>query len=229
MGILDRLTRSIKANLNSVIDRAEDPAKLVGQTIDDMEDELKHARQEVVQAIASTKQLEKKAVEHAEEGASWERKAMMALEHGDEELAREALKRKKRSESSALESDRLRAQQDTYSHDLRSSIEQLERKVEELKARRNTLAAQVRRARTSSEADPLGASSASAGPASPALSRLREMQGRIENMEAEVEAHNVLDDPKRAEIDERFRRLERGETDVQIDDELAALKRKLAK
>lgn len=228
MGILDRLGRSIKANLNAMIDKAEDPAKIIAQTIEDMQDELKKARQEVVTALASEKQLEKKITELMQEAESWERKAMLALEHGDEELAREALKRKKKAEADAVETERLRTQQATYVTELRSSIEQLERKVEELKARRSTLAAQVTRAR-STTTDPLAASSASAGPASPALARLREMQERIEGMEAEVEAHSILDDPKRAELEERFRKLERGETDSALDDELAALKRRLKK
>jgi phage shock protein A len=228
MGILDRLGRSLKANLNSLIDRAEDPGKLISQTIEDMQDELKKARQEVVTALATEKQLEKKVADQVQEAEAWERKAMLALEHGDEELAREALKRKKKAEGDAVEAERLRGQQGTYVSELRASIEQLERKVDELKARRGTLAAQVNRARTTST-DPLGESGASAGPASPALSRLREMQDRIDNMEAEVEAHNLLDDPKRAEVEERFRKLERGETRDQLDDELAALKRKLKK
>jgi phage shock protein A len=227
MGILGRLSRSIKSNLNSMIDKAEDPAKIINQTIDDMQDELKKARQEVVTALASEKQLEKKAADQVKDSEGWERKAMLALEHGDEELAREAIKRKKKAEGDAVETDRLRGQQATYVSDLRSSIEQLERKVEELKARKGTLAAQVSRARTPNTADPLGAASSSAGPASPALGRLKEMQDRIDQMEAQVEAHNILDDPKRAEIDEKFRKLERGETTDAVDDELAALKRRL--
>ena len=146
MGILDRLGRSIKANLNSMIDKAEDPAKVIAQTIEDMQDELKKARQEVVQALATEKQLEKKTADQVAESEGWERKAMLALEHGDEELAREALRRKKKSEGDAVETDRLRGQQGSYVSDLRASIEQLERKVDELKARRGTLAAQVSRA-----------------------------------------------------------------------------------
>lgn len=228
MGILDRLGRSLKANLNSMIDKAEDPAKMIAQTIEDMQDEIKKARQEVVQALASEKQLEKKAAEQAKEAENWERKAMLALEHGDEELAREGLKRKKKAEADAAEAERLRTQQATYVNDLRGSIDQLERKIEEIKARKGALAAQVSRSRTAST-DPLaGASSSmSGGPASPALSRLKEMQDRIDHMEAEVEAHQLLDDPKRAEIDEKFRKLERGETQEAVDDEIAALKRKL--
>ena len=62
-----------------------------------------------------------------------------------------------------------------------------------------------------------------------AIGRLREMQERIESMEAEVEAHDVVNDPKKADIEERFRKLERGETRDTLDDEIAALKARLKK
>lgn len=221
MGILDRLGRSIKANLNNVIDKAEDPAKMITQTIEDMQDELKKARQEVVTALASEKQLDKKFKDQVEEASGWERRAMLALEHGDEDLAREALRRKKKSEGDAAETDRLRTQQAGYVTELRASIDQLERKVEELKARKTTLASQVGHARAASGNTDLGGSSTGS------LGRLKEMQDRIENMEAEVEAHNIIDDPKKADLEERFRKLERGETTDALEDELAALKKKL--
>jgi phage shock protein A len=225
MGILDRFARSLKANVNSLIDKAEDPAKVIAQTIEDMQDELKKAKQEHVQVLASVKQLERKVADHVKEAEDWERKAMMALEHGDEELAREALRRKKKSEAEAVEADRLRGQQATYAEDIKSSIEAMEKKVEELKAKRASLAAAVARSRTTPGSDPLGDRAG----ASPSLARLKEMQEKIENLEAEAEAHDLLVDPKKAELEERFRRLERGEKKDELDDEIAALKARLKK
>lgn len=223
MGILDRLGRAVRANLNSVIDKAEDPAKLIAQTVEDMQDELKKARQEVVSSLASVKSLEKKFAEQTEESAMWEKRAMLALEQGDDDLAREALKRKKKSEGDAGDTDRLREQQAGYVAELRATIEQLERKVEELKARKNSLASQVGRARAAAGNTDQGGSN------SGAVGRLREMQDRIDKMESEVEAQDILVDPKKADIEERFRRLERGETRDGLEDELAALKSRLKK
>ena len=229
MGILDRLGRSIKANLNSMIDKAEDPAKLITQTIDDMQDELKKARQELVAAVATVKQLEKKVKDQVTDAEGWERKAMLALEHGDEELAREALRRKKKSEGDAVETERLRGQQETYANDIKGSIDQMERKIEELKARKGSLAAQVARSRSAPGTDPLGESSSSSGPASPAVQRFKALEEKIASAEAEVEAQSLLDDPKRADLDAKFRKLEKGEKGDELDDELAALKRPLKK
>lgn len=222
MGILDRLGRTLKANLNNIIDKAEDPAKMLSQTIDDMQEELKKARQEVVSALASVKHLEKKQRDQLDEAGAWERRAMLALEQGDEELAKEALKRKKKNESEALDTDKHKEAQSSYVTELRATIEQLERKLEELKARKNTLSSQVSQARAAG-GNPVGGSNAGA------VGRLREMQERIDAMEAEVEAHDVINDPKKADIEERFRKLERGETRDTLDDEIAALKARLKK
>ncbi|MBL8600763.1 MAG: PspA/IM30 family protein [Myxococcales bacterium] len=223
MGLIDRLGRAFKSNVNALIDKAEDPGKILAQTIDDMSEELKKARQEVVSSLASVKTLEKKQREVLEESSNWEKRAMLALEQGDEELAREALKRKKKAEGDALDMDKTRETQQQYVDELRATIDQLEKKLEELKARKNTLASQVGKARAAAGNTDVG------GANSGAVGRIREMQERIANMEAEVEAHEVLDDPKKVDIEERFRRLERGEGKGDLDDDLAALKARLKK
>lgn len=221
MGMLDRLGRAIKSNLNSIIDKAEDPAKMIAQTIEDMQDELKKARADLVSSLATVKQLEKKLKDQTEESTNWEKRAMLALEHGDDELAREALRRKKKAEGDAADTDRTREQQAAYVTELKATIDQLERKVEELKARKNTLASQVGNARAATGNTSLGGSNTGA------VGRLREMQDKIESMEAEAEATELLVDPKKADLEERFRKLERGETTDSLEDELATLKNRL--
>ncbi|MFO0606003.1 MAG: PspA/IM30 family protein [Polyangiales bacterium] len=221
MGILDRLGRTIKSNLNALIDKAEDPAKVIAQTIEDMQEELKKARADLVSSVATVKQLEKKYKDQVEDASSWEKRAMLALEHGDDELAREALKRKKKAEGDAADTDRTREAQQAYVNELKATIDQLDRKVEELKARKNTMASQVSNARAAAGNTTLGGSN------SGAVGRLRDMQEKIDSLEAEVEASDVLVDPKKADIEERFRKLERGETTDTLDDELAAMKNRL--
>lgn len=221
MGILDRLGQTLKANINSLIDKAEDPQKLIAQTIEEFEDELKKARKEQVSALAEVKQLQRKAKDKIEEAGSWERKAMLALEHGDEELAREGLKRKKQCETDALDFGENEKQRAAYVEELKAQIEQFERKLVELKAKKSSLGSQVSRARAAGGNTDVGGNSAGA------VGRLREMQDKIDAMEAEVEAADIVDDPKKAALEERFRRLERGDTKDHLDDELAALKARL--
>jgi Phage shock protein A (IM30), suppresses sigma54-dependent transcription len=186
-----------------------------------MQDELKKARADLVSSVATVKQLEKKYKDQLEEAANWEKRAMLALEHGDDELAREALKRKKKAEGDAADTDRTREAQQAYVTELKATIDQLDRKVEELKARKNTMASQVSNARAASGNATLGGSNAGA------VGRLRSMQEKIESLEAEAEASDLLVDPKKADLEERFRKLERGETADSLDDELAALKSRL--
>lgn len=223
MGIFDRFNRVLKSNLNSLVDRAEDPAKLLDQTVVDMENELKRSKKDLVTQLGTAKRLEKKVIEHGDEVRSWEDKAVLALRSGDEELAREALKMKQKAKATM---DNVQKQADAAlgsARDLQSTLEQIESKIEDLKARKTTLAAQVRRARETSS------SSAGGGGrfGSDALDGLDQLSGRIDQLEAEVEASNVLDDPERAAVDRRFRELEKKSGGSVVEDELAALKRKL--
>ncbi len=93
MGIFNRLNRVIKSNLNALIDQAEDPDKMLAQTVEDMKSALRRARKELVEAMGSAKRLEKKEQALEQEAADWESKAVLALEQGDDDLAREALRR----------------------------------------------------------------------------------------------------------------------------------------
>ena len=222
MGIFSRMNRVIKSNLNSLVDKAEDPEKLIGQTILDMEAEVKRAKKELVQTLGTAKRLIKKAKEHEDEADRWEEKAVLALKADDEELAREALRRKQRARSRADDAKQQAYQAENASDDMKDALENIEKKIEDLKSRKTALAQQVRRARESPQETP---SSSRFG--SETFDELERMTGRIDQLEAEVEAANVIDDPKRADIEARFRRLERSDEGGALDDELAALKSKL--
>jgi phage shock protein A len=223
MGMFSRFNNVIKSNLNSLVDKAEDPEKLIGQTVIDMKDGLKKARQELVTTLGTAKRLEKKVIELFAEAKSWEDKAILALRSGDELLAKEALKRKGRAERDAQEAEKQAASAATAADEMKETLENVERKIDEIESRKTALAAQVRKARDT--ANPGGGGSRFGD--SSAFSDLERMGGRIETLESEVEAHEVLDDPKRADVDARFRRLEKEAGGSKVDDELAALKRKL--
>ena len=221
MGIFGRLNHVIKSNLNALVDKAEDPEKLIGQTVLDMERELKKARKELISTLGVAKRLEKKAVEHDAEAEGWEDKATLALREGDEELAREGLRRKLKAREAAAEARRQADQQDATAHEMKATLDNIEAKIGDLKSRKTSLAAQVRRAREA----PAGGSSSPLG--SGTFDELSRMGNRIDQLEAEVEAATVLEDPKRSDVDAKFRALERRTAGDTVDDELAALKRKL--
>jgi phage shock protein A len=218
MGIFSRFNRVLKSNLNSMIDKAEDPAKLINQTIVEMEAELKNARKELVQTLGTAKRLDKKRAELEDEVAKWEDKAVLALKSGDDELAREALKMKMRVTRQAEDAARQAAEQDKAARQMQDTLEEIERKVEDLKARKGTLAAKVRRAREV-PGEELGGGGA--------FGDLQRLSGRIDQLEAEVEVHDVIDDPETRDVEARFRDLEKRAGKSKVDDELEALKRRL--
>ncbi len=222
MAIFDRFNRVLKANLNSLVDRAEDPGKLLDQTVIDMESELKRARQDLVTQLGTAKRLEKKVGEAQEEVTGWENKAVLALRAGDEDLAREALKMKQKAKQGA---ENARKQADSASASatqLQSTLETIEAKIEDLKARKTTLAAQVRRAREVGTESGGGARFGGG-----TLDELEHLSGRIDQLEAEVEAADVLGDPHRASVEARFRELEKKSGGAVVEDELSALKKRL--
>jgi len=224
MGIFSRLNRVIKSNLNALIDQAEDPDKLIGQTVADMKAALGRARSELISAMGSAKRLDKKEKELEAEAVEWERKALLALEGEDEDLAREALRRKARTLKEAQQVRARAAEQATTADAMKGQLEQIEAKLDDLKARQKTLAAQVRQARTQPAAADTTASDRLGGGA---FSDLERMADHIDQLDAEVEAHHLLDDPKRTELDARFRELGSEQVDDDIEDELASLKAKL--
>src|SRR5258708_26366034 len=97
MGIFDRMGKVIQSNLNALLDKAEDDRKLIGLNLDEMDEQIKAGHQELVQAVAAEKQLRKKCDGLQTEVTRWDKRAELALKSGDEELAREALKQKKRT------------------------------------------------------------------------------------------------------------------------------------
>src|ERR1051325_6091165 len=94
MGIFSRLGTLLKSNLNDLISKAEDPQKMLNQIVVEMQNQLVDAKKQVAVSIADQKRLEKQRDEQLELSRDWERKAMMAVRAGDDNLAREALKRK---------------------------------------------------------------------------------------------------------------------------------------
>ncbi len=224
MGIFSRLNRVIKSNLNALIDQAEDPDKMIGQTVADMKSALKRARKDLIESLGSAKRLEKKEKDLQQEAADWEQKAILALEREDEDLAREALRRKSRTLREAQNVRARAAEQATAVDAMKAQLERVEDKLDDLKARQKTLAAQIRRARDQ-QPDPAQPTGDRLGGG--AFSDLERMADQIDQLDAEVEAHHLLEDPKRTELDARFRALESEEGEDDVNDELAALKAKL--
>lgn len=95
MGLFDRISRLVRANLNDLVNKAEDPEKILDQAVIDMQEDLVQLRQAVAQAIANQKRSEQQYNQAQSQANQWESRAKLALQKGEEGLAREALQRKK--------------------------------------------------------------------------------------------------------------------------------------
>lgn len=232
MGIFDRMGKVISSNVNSLLDKAEDDRKLIELNLEEMAEQLKAGRQEVIAAVAAEKQLRKKHEDLTAEAEKWERRAELALKSGDEALAREALKQKKRVREEAELVDKSRLAQRDQALKMKSELERMEQKLEELKMRKGTIVARAQQARAGGGAENLGAKGGGG-----AFESFRRMEEKIEGREAEAAAYEEIDEAlgkgaSAQDLEAKFRELERsgrggGEGKSDIDDELAALKKRI--
>jgi phage shock protein A len=234
MGIFDRMGKVISSNVNSLLDKAEDDKKLLELNLEEMAEQLKAGRQDVITAVADEKQLRKKAEDLKSEVERWEKRAELALKSEDEALAREALRQKKRSESEYEVAEKARIDQRDVALKMKEELERMEQKLEELKMRKGSIAARAQQARAGGGAESLGSRGGSS-----AFDNFRKMEEKIEGREQESLAMAEVEDalgagPDKRALEDRFRDLERGisgetgtKKDADIEDELAALKKRI--
>jgi phage shock protein A len=152
MALLERVSTLIRANLNDLIDKAEDPEKLIKQVILDMQNQLMQVKTQVAIAIADQHVLEKKKKEHAEKESEWMRKAELAVDKKQDDLARAALERSMSFKQLAESFTTLEADQKSEVENLKSALRKLEQKLTEAQSKSDMLIAQHRRARAMSKA-----------------------------------------------------------------------------
>ena len=145
MGLLERVSTLIRANLNDMIDRAEDPEKLIKQVILDMDNQYLQVKTQVAVSIADQHMLEKKLRENEDAGRDWMRKAELAVEKQQDDLARAALDRFQTSQKLALSYREQVDDQKLQVETLKNALIRLEQKLDEAKAKRDLFLARHRR------------------------------------------------------------------------------------
>jgi phage shock protein A len=218
MGLLDRIWRLIRANFNSLVNQAEDPEKILEQAVIDMQNDVIQLRQAVAQAIATQKRTERQAAQAQANANEWYQRAQLALQKGEEGLAREALTRRKSFQDTA---NALKAQIDQQSSivaKLKQNMVALEGKLAEARTKKDMYIARARSAQASQQLnDVLGRMNPDG-----AMAAFERMEERVQQLEAQAEAVAELNEGD--DIDKRFRALESG---GDVDTELAAMKAQL--
>lgn len=221
MGIFSRLAQLIKSNLNDLISKSEDPEKMLNQVVLEMNNQLVEAKKQVASSIADEKRLAKQLEQEQAQAADWERKAMMALRAGNEELAKEALGRKRQHDELAKTYQEQWEKQRAAVDQLKKALRMLNDKIEEAKRKKNVLIARKKRA----EAQKSIQETMSGLRDQSAFETFDRMAQKIDQMEAEAEAGAELQEEYTGDVlASQFAKLERT---AGADDDLLALKRKM--
>ena len=205
MPLLERIGTLLRANLNDLVERAEDPEKLCKQLVLDMENQLMQVKTQVAMAIADQHLLTKKHKEHSDAVAEWRRKAEVAVEKQKDDLARIALEKSLTSEQLASGFAQQIEDQAAETELLRNAYSRLERKLAETRSACEMLVAQSRRAKATGKANTARGVGVLAQKGS-AVARLKDS---VERMQATNAASHMLLETD--SVDDRIEAMERGE------------------
>jgi phage shock protein A len=218
MGIFSRFADIVNANINSLLDKAEDPEKMVRLIIQEMEDTLVEVRSSSARTLADKKDVVRQMEKLKAEAEDWQAKAELALSKEREDLARQALIEKQKCEDNAnLLGQELSLLDDQVAR-LQDEITQLQSKLEDAKARQKSI---LMRGKTASSRLNIK-SKLSSGKINDALSRFEQYERKIDNLEAEVESYDLGN----KSLADEFAELESSD---KVDNELEALKAKMKK
>lgn len=223
MGLFDRFRRVVKSNINDMISKAENPEKMLTQLIEDMNGQLIESKKAVAGAIADEKQLERQLVQQRTQADDWEKRAVLAVQEGKDDLAKRALVRKQElDEYVSSYQDQWQAQRDSVEQ-LKGSLRDLTQKIEEAQRKKNILIARAKRA----EAQQRIQATLSTSRDTSAFEAFDRMARKVDQIEAQADAEqeiNELDAGDRS-LEREFQQIEGRDTSA--DKLLEDLKKKM--
>ncbi|NMG11429.1 PspA/IM30 family protein [Brasilonema sp. UFV-L1] len=218
MGLIDRMMRVIRANLNSVVVSAEDPEKILEQTVQQMQEHLVQLRQAVASAIATQKRTERQITSAESTALEWYRRAQLALQQGNESLARLALTKRRAYQETAQTLATQIEEQSTIVARLKKDMRTLELKIGEAKTKKDMYIARARSAEASYKLqEMLGGTSSIDN-----IKAFEQMEEKVLQLEAQTEAISTMSTD---DLRHQFASLEQSRD---VDAELAAMKAQLS-
>ena len=214
MGIFQRLKTFISSNVNDMINKAENPEKMLNQLVLDMNEQLIESKKAVAMAIADEKKLERETQNQQAMTQEWERKAMLAVRAGQDDLAKEALLRKQEHENNHVQfKQQWEAQKQSVSK-LKDSLRELQAKIEEAQRKKNILIARAKRAEAQQKIQQTMSSVAGNKSSFEAFDRMAQ---KVDQLEAQADATKELEDfSSGSQLEKRFAELEKSSSSADL-------------
>ncbi len=214
MGIFSRLKTLISSNVNDMINKAENPEKMLNQLVVEMNEQLIESKKSVAMAIADEKKLEREMASQQAQSQEWERKAVLAVRASQDDLAKEALVRKQEYENNYLEYKKQHEAQKASVEKLKESLRELQTKIEEAQRKKNLLIARAKRAEAQQKIQSTISSVSGNKSSFEAFDRMAQ---KVDQLEAEADAAKELDDFSRGtNLEKRFAELEKSDSSADL-------------
>lgn len=219
MAIFERISDLVRANINDLIDKAENPEKMVKQIIIDMEAQLRKATQGLGTAMGSFNQVKKQLETAQEQSQVWQNKAKACLEQRNEELAKKALENKVKQDQMVTQYQEMTISMEAQVNEIKAQIDVLKQKLEEARSKQAMLVARSQMANAKSQmAKTLGNMDSKS-----AFAKMDKMEQKIEQKEAEAEAFSEVSGIQESENDP-FAQMDKENS---VNDELEKLKQQM--
>lgn len=217
MNIFTRFWMIIKSNINALINKLEDPQRVLDQSIRDMQKQVDRLRGDVINVVAEEKKLKNQVEKYRKEVGRWEKNAMLALKEGNEHLAREALQRKREALEFSQQLQPQWEQQQVIAEKLKGEFTGLRERIQTAQRKKSMLVTRLKRAETQKRLQGM-------------LNDLSDNQlfEKFEEKVLDTEAMNAAQEELQGErLEQQFEALDTGSSETGIDQELEALKEKM--
>ena len=224
MGILTRIFNLFRATTSDLLDKAEDPEKMIKQMISDLEAQKKKAKEQMTEALALQKRLERDTEKEHQEAEKWEQKAILAVQNEKDDLAKEALTRKNEHIRRALDFEKQLEMHQNNADSLKESYQTMEDKIDEIKRKQGLLSVKQKQAEAQEK---IYKTIEGLGDTSGIMDTIERAEEKVENLQARAEAYQEISmESDQESLEKKFKELEHESPDMEM--ELLELKKRAA-
>ena len=222
MGILTRIFNLFRATTSDLLDKAEDPGKMIKQMISDLEAQKKKAKEQMTEALALQKRLERDTEKEHQEAEKWEQKAILAVQNEKDDLAKEALTRKNEHLRRALDFEKQLEMHQNNADSLKESYQTMEDKIDEIKRKQGLLSVKQKQAEAQEK---IYKTIEGLGDTSGIMDTIERAEEKVENLQARAEAYQEISmESDQESLEKKFKELEHESPDMEM--ELLELKKR---